>query len=612
MAINRNIQYINKDFNDYRSQLINFSQTYFPNTYTDFSNSSPGIMFIEQISYVGDVLSFYLDNQIQENYLQYASQTNNLYELAYMYGYKPKVTGLATTDVDFFQLLPAKTVDGVSVPDYDYALLIDENKTISSIDGAEFITEDSIDFTVSNSLDPTTVTVAQISSGNPTYFLLKKTKKAISSTITTTTFEFGEFQEFPTVEINTNNLAQILDIVDSDGNKWYEVDYLAQELVYVKTKNTNINDPNNYQNEGDVPYILETLKSERRFTTRFINNSTLQIQFGSGNPQDTTEKIIPNPDNVGLGLPFEQNKLTAAYSPTNFIFTNTYGIAPTNTTLTVRYLTGGGTNANVDADSLTIIDSTGIAFQKQNLVDATAQYIFDSVSVNNPNAATGGKDGDTIEEIRQNSISNFNSQQRAVTQEDYLVRALSMPSSYGIVSKALAQKPKANEGKATLDLYTLSLDINSNLTLSSSTLKQNLKTYLNQYRVIGDSINIKDAFIINIGCEFDIITVPNVNNNIILNNCLVELQKYFSLDNWQINQPIILTNIELLLDSIEGVQTVKNLKIINKVGEQLGYSKYAYDIDGATQNKIIYPSLDPMIFEVKFPNEDIKGRVVNL
>ena len=588
MAINRNIQYINKDFNDYRSQLINFSQTYFPNTYTDFSDSSPGIMFIEQISYVGDVLSFYLDNQIQENYLQYASQTNNLYELAYMYGYKPKVTGLATTDVDFFQLLPAKTVDGVSVPDYDYALLIDENKTISSIDGAEFITEDSIDFTVSNSLDPTTVTVAQISSGNPTYFLLKKTKKAISSTITTTTFEFGEFQEFPTVEINTNNLAQILDIVDSDGNKWYEVDYLAQELVYVKTKNTNINDPNNYQNEGDVPYILETLKSERRFTTRFINNSTLQIQFGSGNPQDTTEKIIPNPDNVGLGLPFEQNKLTAAYSPTNFIFTNTYGIAPTNTTLTVRYLTGGGTNANVDADSLTIIDSTGIAFQKQNLVDATAQYIFDSVSVNNPNAATGGKDGDTIEEIRQNSISNFNSQQRAVTQEDYLVRALSMPSSYGIVSKALAQKPKANEGKATLDLYTLSLDINSNLTLSSSTLKQNLKTYLNQYRVIGDSINIKDAFIINIGCEFDIITVPNVNNN------------------------IILTNIELLLDSIEGVQTVKNLKIINKVGEQLGYSKYAYDIDGATQNKVIYPSLDPMIFEVKFPNEDIKGRVVNL
>lgn len=612
MAINRNISYLNKDFADFRSQLINFSQTYFPNTYTDFTPSSPGIMFMEQASYVGDVLSFYLDNQIQENFLQYARQTNNLYELAYMFGYKPKSTGLATADIDFYQLVPAKTQGSEQVPDYDYALFIGENTTITSTQGSSFIIEDSIDFTVSSSLDPTTVSIAQISGGEPTYFLLKKTRKATSGTINTTTFTFGAYQEFPTVELNVSNIAEIIDVIDSDGNKWYEVDYLAQELVFDDIKNTNINDPNNYQNEGEVPYILKTKQVQRRFATRFLNQTTLQLQFGSGNPADIDENVIPNPDNVGLGLPFEKNKLTAAYSPTNFIFTNTYGIAPSNTTLTVRYLAGGGVSSNVNSNTLTNVSTTNVRFLKSNLNPTTSQYIFDSLASNNETAASGGKDGDTIEELRQNTLSNFNTQLRNVTANDYLIRALSMPGKYGVVAKAFAQKPKAFENESTLDIYTLSLDSNSKLTTASTTLKQNLKTYLNQYRIIGDSISIKDAFVINIGCEFEIITFPNYNNNEVLAQCISALQTYFSISNWQINQPIILRDIYLLLDNVEGVQTVKDVQILNKRGTNSGYSQYAYDIKGATQSGVIYPSLDPSIFEVKYPNEDIKGRVVTL
>jgi hypothetical protein len=612
MAINRNISYLNKDFADFRSQLINFSQTYFPNTYTDFTPSSPGIMFMEQASYVGDVLSFYLDNQVQENFLQYARQTNNLYELAYMFGYKPKATGLATVNIDFYQLVPAKTEGAQQIPDYDYALFIEQNTTITSTQGASFIIEDSIDFTVSSSLDPTIISIAQISGGEPTYFLLKKTRKATSGTINTTTFTFGAYEEFPTVTINTSNIAEIIDITDSDGNKWYEVDYLAQELVFDDIKNTNINDPNNFQNQGQVPYILKTKQVQRRFATRFINSSTLQLQFGSGNPADIDENIIPNPNNVGLGLPFEKDKLTTAYSPTNFIFTNTYGIAPSNTTLTVRYLTGGGVLSNVSSNTLTNVSTTNVRFLKSNLNPTTSQYIFNSLTSNNETAASGGKDGDTIEELRQNTISNFNTQLRNVTANDYLVRALSMPGKYGIISKAFAQKPKASDNEATLDIYTLSLDFNGKLTIPSTSLKQNLKTYLNQYRIIGDTISIKEAFVINIGCEFEIITFPNFNNNEVLTNCIIELQNYFNISNWQINQPIILRDIYILLDNVEGVQTVKDVKIINKRGTNLGYSQYAYNIEGATQNGVIYPSLDPSIFEVKFPNEDIKGRVVTL
>ena len=616
MAVKRNIQYLNKSFSDLRSQLINFSQTYFPTTYTDFDPSSPGIMFMEQASYVGDVLSFYLDNQLQETYIQYARQTNNLYDLAYMFGYKPKTTGLAIVDLDFFQLIPSKVEGSTTVPDYDYALRINANTQITSRSSSRiaFLTEDSVDFSTDSPLDPRSTTIAQIDTitGEPTYYLLKKTKKATSGNINTTNFNFGSFQEFPTVTINSPNISGIIDIFDSDGNRYYEVDYLGQEIVFDSIKNLNTNDPNNYQDSNDVPYILQTKQVQRRFATRFLDNETLQLQFGSGNPSDTDEEIIPNPNNVGLGLPYEKDKLTTAFSPTNFILTNTYGVAPSNTSLTVRYTTGGGVESNIPANNLTSLNTNGVQFINNNLNSTTAQYIFDSVAVNNPRAASGGQDGDSITELRENTISNFNSQLRNVTANDYLIRALSMPSKFGIISKAHVQKPKASSTDSTLDLYVLSYDNSKSLTLSSQALKTNLKTYINQYRMIGDLPAIRDAFIINIAVDFEIITEPNYNNSEVLTQCIFFLQDYFAIDKWQINQPIILKQIELGLDDIEGVQTVSRVTITNKAGTDSNYSQYAYDIEGATQNKIIYPSIDPSIFEIKFPNQDIKGKVTTI
>ena len=614
MATNREIKYLNKDFDRFRADLINYAQTYFPNTYTDFDASSPGVMFMEMASYVGDVLSFYLDNQFQENFIQYSKQSSNMYDLAYMFNYKPKVTGLSSVDLDFYQQVPSKQVSGSAVPDYNYSLFINANTQVTSTanSSVKFIIEDPIDFSVSSSLDPTTVTVAQVSDNSPTYFLLKKTRKAVSGTINSTTFSFSTPTEFPTVEISSTNIAGIIDCIDNDGNEWYEVDHLAQDMVFDGVKNTNVNDPNNYQNSEDAPYILKNKQVQRRFATRFKNASTLQLQFGSGNPESVDEEITPNPFNVGIGLPFEKDKLTTAFSPTNFIFTNTYGIAPSNTTLTVRYYTGGGVESNVAANSITNLNTSTIQFNNTNLNTTTANYIFGTLAANNENAASGGKDGDTVEEIRQNTISQYSSQLRNVTSDDYLVRALSMPSRFGVVSKGYAQKPKADDNLSSLCLYILSQDQNGKLKTGSSTLKSNLKTYLNQYRMIGDTVSIKDAFIINIDCNFEIITLPNYNNNEILTNCINSLQNYFNINNWQVNQPIIYRNLFSLLDNIEGVQTVKKVIISNKRGTSSGYSQYAYDIDGATQNGVIYPSLDPSIFELKYPNQDIRGKVVTL
>jgi hypothetical protein len=575
---------------------------------------------MEMAAYVGDIMSFYLDNQIQETYLQYARQTNNLYELAYMFGYKPNVTQIATVNIDFYQKIPSTGSPGSKSPDFNYALFIPENTTVvSSASGSiSFIIEDPVDFSVSSSGDPTEVTVYSIDgSGDPIYFLLNKVRKAISSTINTTTFDFTTPEQFATVEITANNIVGILDVVDSDGNTWYEVDYLAQDTVFDSIKNTNVNDPNLSQYQGDTPYLLQLKGVQRRFTTRFLNNTTLQLQFGAGTSADTDEEILPNSDNVGLGLPFEKDKLTTAFSPSNFVFTKTYGIAPSNTTLTVRYLTGGGVGANVPANTINQISAGAVQFLNTNLVQDTADTIFNSLLVNNLAAADGGGDGDTTEELRQNASANFATQLRNVTQDDYLVRALSLPAKYGVIAKAYIEPTKAQSvasgaAASILDLYILSFDNTSKLKTASIALKQNLSTYLSQYRMVNDSINIKDAFIVNIGVNFDIIVLPNFNSNEVLTKCILALQDFFAIKNWQINEPIILRDLYILLDAIEGVQTVKNITVSNKVGTALGYSQFAYDITGATINNVVYPSIDPMIFEVKYPNTDIQGRVVNL
>ena len=620
MADRKDIRYLNRDFTQLRARLVDFAKTYFPNTYNDFTPSSPGMMFMEMSAYIGDVLSFYLDNQIQENYVQFARQETNLFSLAYMLGYKPKVTTAAVVDIDFYQTVPYITSGSSRVPDFSYALSVAENSVVGSASNTAitFLVEDSIDFSVSNSFDPTTVSVYQISANQPVSYLLKKTRRAISATINTTTFTVGAPQDFLTLQINDSQIIGILDVVDSQGNTWYEVPYLAEELIYKSIKNTNQNDPNLSSDATNVPFILQTEKVARRFVTRFTGTGSLQVQFGAGTTSDSTELIIPNPDNVGLGLPFEQDKLTAAYSPTNFILTDTYGISPSNTTLTVRYLTGGGVVSNVLANDLTVKTNIPVKFVNNNIASITdANTTVASLAVNNPIAATGGQDGDSIEELRLNSLASFGSQLRAVTQDDYLIRSLSMPPQYGNVAKAFIQPQKVidllpGEVPSILDLYVLTYNNNRQLAITSTALKQNLSTYLSQYRMVNDSVKIKDAFIINIEVNFDIIVLPNFNNNQVLNSCILALKEYFNISNWQINQPIILRNIYTLLDQIEGVQTVKNISIVNKTGIAAGYSLYAYDVEGATQNNVVYPSIDPMIFEVKYPDSDIQGRVVPL
>jgi hypothetical protein len=624
MANSKTVQYLNKDFDSLKAQLVNFAQTYYPNTYNDFNEASPGMMLIEMASYVGDVLSFYIDNQIQENFLQFAKQRKNLLAQAYTFGYQPKVTKAASVVLSVYQVVPSTIASGQYEPDFNYALILEEGGKVSSnLDSnVQFFINEKLDFSKSTPGSETEISVYSTDVfENPQFYLLKKTVKASAGTLTSTNITFGNPERFPTVDISDTNIIEIVSVVDSNNNKWYEVPYLAQDTIFEPTANIAQNDPNLSQYNETVPYLLKLKKVPRRFVTRFKENNQLQMQFGPGVSSGADEEIIPNSDNIGLGLPYGVNKMTTAFDPSNFLYTQTYGIAPSNTTLTVTYLKGGGATSNAPVGTLTQNSGVTTIFNGNNIDATLSNTVLASLAFDNEEAANGGGDGDTNEQIRQNALSSYPTQLRTVTKDDYVIRTLSLPSKFGVVSKAYINQDISIQNNFTTDLmatqnynvvslYILSRDNNNILTLPNNALKQNLKTYLSQYRMITDAVNINDAFIINIGVNFEIIVRPNYNNRLVLNNCLTLLQSYFNIDNWQINQPIILPEIYSNLDQIEGVQTVQKVEIINKAGSNTNYSQYSYDIKGATINNIIYPSLDPSIFEVKFPTTDIQGRVV--
>jgi len=604
MAEQRDIKYINREFSDFRSQLIEFSKQYFPDTYNDFSATSPGMMFIEMASYLGDVLSFYQDTQLQETFLQHAQNPQNLYTLAYMMGYRPRVTTASEVELEFTQLVDPVT--GGEIPDYDQALFVSGGAIVGANDANDttFIVDDAIDFSFSSSFDPTEITIETIDSGTnlPSQFKLKKTRKAYSATLNTKEVAIGSAERFKTITLEDENILRVLDITDSDGNIYHEVPYLAQDTIFVEQNNASS------YNEL-VQSTLQLQRVPRRFISRFTSTGVMQIQFGSGITDARDEEFLPDPSNIEkYTTAYHVNKLDVAYDPSNVLFTRTYGLAPSNTTLTIRYLTGGGVSSNVPANS--IINKTNLG-----TITATDTSKESTLAVNNPSAASGGKDGDTVDELRQNSLRSFSEQQRTVTADDYTVRALSMPTQFGAIAKAFVTREQlANSDRSVLDknplalsLYVLSYDVDGKLQNAPSTLKDNLKKYLSQYMMLTDALDIKDAFIVNIEVKYEVLTLPNYAAREVLTRCTEELKKYFATAKRNINQPINLSEVGTILDRVKGVQTVKNIVISNKAGGN--YSQYAYDTEGATKDGVVYPSYDPCIFEVKYPDLDIKGRV---
>jgi hypothetical protein len=607
MAQERDIKYINRDFSNFREQLVEFAKNYFPDTYNDFSPTSPGMMFIEMASYVGDVLSFYQDTQLQETFLQHAKDPANLYNLAYMMGYRPKSTNVSEVEIEVSQRVNAVAPN--YLPNWNQALVVQPNTRLraTTFGDPKFIINDKIDFAFSSSLNPTEVRIESIANGYPAEYKLTKKVNAISGELKQSTKIIGASEKFLTLTIEDTNIVGVLDITDSDGNNWYEVPFLGQDTIYEEQSNTS-------SDKNQVPSLLRLKKVPRRFVTRLTSQGNLQIQFGAGiNISASDDEVfLPDPTNVGIGTNQGISRLDYAFDPSNFLFSKSYGIAPSNTTLTVRYIVGGGVESNVPANSINQVELVTVAAPDQSKAN--------TLTFNNPLPATGGRDGDSVDELRQNSLRAYSEQNRAVTLQDYAIRSLSLPALYGSISKVYVTQDQSTNANVlggaydsnplALSLYVLAYNSEKQVIQATDSLKQNLKTYLSQYMLLTDAVNIKDAFIVNVGMKFEIITLPNFVSRDVLLACNTALIEHFDISKWSINQPINISSIYTLLDRVKGVQSVEKIYFENKVGDN--YSQYAYDIKGATRGNMVYPSYDPCIFEIKFPEIDIQGRVTTL
>ena len=646
----KSVNYLNKDFSDFRDNLIEFAKVYFPNTYNDFNEASPGMMFIEMAAYVGDVLSYYIDSQFRESLLAYAEEKRNIYTIAQSFGYKPKTTSPSSVVLDVYQSIPALN----QIPDLRYALNVEAGTTITAgSTGTTFRTLEDCNFKFSSSYDSRETSILESDSGVVTKFLMKKKVKAESGNIITETFSFGAATKYSQIKLANTDVIDIISVTDSDSNKWYEVDSLARDTVFEDMEINTLNSPDLVEDRETVPYILKLKKVSRRFTTFINENDQTLLRFGAGISDNPDEEIVPNPDMVGSNLPGSPSKLTSAFDPSNFLKTRAFGLAPSNTTLTIKYSYGGGIDDNVNVGDVTNISSISYQIQEALLNASSVQESKDSVTFTNVNPATGGSSGQTIREVRESALAYYQAQQRAVTKEDYIVRAYSLPAKYGNIAKVhLVQDDQLNRDADSIDLdrlvtstdveagrtlrsfqagrflnplamnmYTLGYDSDKKLTKMNQTSKENLKTYLSQFRLVTDAVNIKDAYVINIAVNFSILTKTGFNKNDVLLRCVSTVQDFFDIDRAQIGQPIVLSDIAYQISLIDGVSSIvppiennttppQTIVIENKYKLEEGYSGNYYDIASGLIDGVLYPALDPSIFEIKYPNSDIKGKVV--
>ena len=725
-----NINYLNKDFSGFKSALIEYAKTYFPNSYRDFNETSPGMMLIEMSAYVGDVLSFYIDNQYKEMILPLAEERRNVINIANMLGYKVKPIHPAYVDIEVSQTVGSlgDGIDNIS-PDYSQAMTIDKGLKITSTDNSsiKFETLDVVDFTVSSSIESqNTPTISNSdSNGLPTEFTLTRTVRAISGETKTKTIPIGSPQKFKRITLSEENIIEIISVFDSSGNRWYEVDYLAQnkipEEIHYTDESTRTSAYFNLDDSGDaqnvaVPYHLDFINVNKRFTVEINEDNTTSIVFGNGILNTSTSGSLisgyADTSQVGITIPGNEQTFNNNVSPLLGNYTlASLGEIPQNTNLIINYRVGGGINSNVPSGDLTSLNDGYVDLQNRNTVTPT---------VINRVPARGGQSQQSIDEIKRNTQANFISQQRCVTKEDYEARALSLPAKFGNIAKITANRhggtlpDLANVGQnfdfdklqgilsvlvnsldgdgvprlsdvdedelsqymdlnndgsvngndvnipidlrnaleglagqnlnasgfpSDIEIHVLSYDMNKNLVDSPILLKDNLRNYLNQFRMITDEFSIYNGSVINFGVGFEVVAHKNANKHDVKLRCINRIIDYFNIDRMQFRQPIYTNDLIYEIMGIEGVRSVNfveltqgdlvsnsttlfdtelfNISIDPSSGVAAGSGTYGYFYnfnsfyDGTVSSDgVILPSVTPAVFELKNPNENIKGVVL--
>ena len=682
-----NVNYLNKDFSSLKSALIEYAKTYFPDTYRDFNETSPGMMLLEMSAYVGDVLSFYIDNQYKEMMLPLAEERRNVVNLANMLGYKVKPISPAYVDLDISHTVDADDTDIDNIiPTWTQAQVIDKGLKVTSTSDSTifFETLDVVDFTVSGSHDsPPEVTDTDVN-GLATEFTITRKVKAVSGETKTKTFSIGSPEKFKRITLPETNVIEILSVKDSNNNKWYEVEYLAQDKVpseehYIdnRVSSTNTAEFSAYFNidgtaveDIPIPYTLEFIQSPKRFITEINDDNTTSLVFGNGLLHQAASGSLSDgffqTEQVGITIPGETENITADISPVLGTAMGSLGESPSNTTLTVEYRIGGGIPSNVPSGDLTTLSSL------DRLVDGNEL----DPTITNLEPARGGADEQSIEEIKRKTQAHFITQKRCVTKEDYEARVLAMPAKFGNIAKVSVNRSTSPVATSTqqqtlfdlydngdtyldftefqsylanasytptipsIEIHILSYDNNKNLVASPDLLMTNLGNYLNEFRIISDEFAIYSGKVINFGVVFEVVAHKYANKHDVKLRCINAIIDYFNIDKMRFRQPIFTSELIYELMGIDGVRGVNHVELTQGTPEFNSISSFSpelYDIsiDGAAEvtgnntgygyfydfgqfygsdavggNGVILPSVEPSVFELKNPNENIKGVVI--
>tara|TARA_R110000824_G_scaffold12890_7_gene56227 strand:+ start:3251 stop:5056 length:1806 start_codon:yes stop_codon:yes gene_type:complete len=590
------VNYTSRDYDSIKTSLVSYAKRYYADSFQDFNEASFGALVLDSVSYIGDMLSFYLDYQVNESFLDTAIEYDNVVRIARQLGWKYTEASTSTGKAQFYVTVPA---DSSGAPDSSYYPTLRAGSQFTSIDGALFsLTEDVYFGATGNEVIITTVNA---STNVPTHFAVKAEGTVISGRVELETHTIGEFKKFMQVALALPNISQILSVFDSEGHEYYEVNHLSQELIYKSLRNNNAD-------KSSVPSILKAVPATRRFVLE-TTPTTAILQFGYGNDNELTNQSVLDPSTITLQLYGRDYSSAPEFDPTNLTSTDKFGIAPSNTTLTIQYRVNDPGATNIAANSLTSPTTPIIEFENGGSLNGFKRVaVLSSLEVNNEKAIVGTVSLPSTDEIKQRVFSYYATQNRAVTAEDYQAITYAMPPSYGAIKRCSLQRD-FDSFKRNLNLYVISEDSNGWLTATNNTIKNNLKTWLGQYKVINDTIDILNAYVVNFGIEFIIVADYSQNKYSALSDANARLRNYFANLNYDIGESLFITDIYKELQKVPNVVDVIDVKIVPKVGGI--YSAANFDFEDHLSNDGRYITCDrTAVFEIKYPNTDIQGSIV--
>ncbi len=591
------INYTSRDFESIKDDLVNYAKRYYPTTFKDFNEASFGSLMMDMVAYVGDQLSFYADYQTNESFLDSAIEFGNIVRLAESVGYKYPGAPRSTGQCSFYIIVPANT--NTRGPDLDYLPILEAGTVLGSDGGGSFTLVENVDFTNSNNK----VTVARVdsTSGNPTFFAIKAFGQVVSGQRFTQTITIGNYQRFLRLQMDQTNITDIISVVDSQGNEYYEVSHLSQDIIFKELTNTD-------SDRTAVPYIMRTVPAPRRFVIdRDVADNTY-LQFGYGSAENITTNIIADPSSVTLNVDGRNYVSDKTFDPTKLIESDKFGVVPVNTVLSVDYTANTSETVNAAVGAIRSVVNPTYRFQNQaSLSQALVADVIASLEVENETPILGDTSPLTPEEIRVQAFGSQAAQNRAVTRNDYMNLSYRMPAKFGKIKRVNIVRDK-DSVKRNLNLYVLSENTNGNFITPNSVLKENLKQWLVQYRMINDTIDILDGQIINIGINFEVLPELSANRYEILQSCVEKLKNDYLNVKFNIGEAVYISEIYKLLNDVPGVIDTTNVEIVNKATS--GYSQFQYNIlENMSDDGRFLKIPENAVAEVLLPNVDVTGVV---